>query len=150
MKLKPTLSYCALQMVKWAFLLLILFVVVHYFPYPIVKSLFGVFCLVLVFTAFYKFLLLRSITYEFANGQIKYTFGIFSKKTEYLELFRVRDLTQKQGLIDQIISTMKIDITSDDKTHPIFSIEGIPKSAVTESIREAVLQARKDNRIFEV
>jgi uncharacterized membrane protein YdbT with pleckstrin-like domain len=149
--LKPTMLYCKVKVLQYLFLLGLLGGVSFYFPsVPYLRYGLGILALLIAARAFYRYMYLRSIAYEIEDGQIKYTHGILSRRTEYLELFRVRDLSKKRGIIDQVIGTMVLEIVSSDKSHPVFQMEGIPSTLSAEIVRKEVIIARSRNKIFEV
>lgn len=149
--LKPTMLYCKMKILQYGIVIGLLVGISFYFPsVTYLKYILGMLSLFFTAMGFYKYMYLRSIDYEIEDGQIKYTHGILSRTTEYLELFRVRDLSKKRGLIDQVIGTMLLEIVSSDKSHPIFRMEGIPSSLSAELIRKEVIIARSKNKIFEV
>lgn len=103
-----------------------------------------------VLTYIYRYLLIRSIKYDISEDQLNYTRGVFSIRTDYIELYRVKDFSKTRSFVLRIINAMSITLDTSDKSHPRFHMIGIPKSNLLETLRDLVEQARIDKRVFEV
>ncbi|WP_181308797.1 PH domain-containing protein [Rufibacter sp. XAAS-G3-1] len=107
----------------------------------------GVFGLSIVL---YNYYYLRQTVYELTKSRLKYSRGIFTLTTDFIELYRVKDIVQMQPFLLRLIGTMNLTILSSDRSHPHLVLKGIPLSNLADTLREVVEMARKDNRVFEV
>jgi uncharacterized membrane protein YdbT with pleckstrin-like domain len=113
-------------------------------PYFIVFSL-GV-CGV----AWYRLLYIRSFQYLVTTEYIRMTRGLFFKRVDQLEMFRVKDYIITQSFILQLFKLMYLTLKSTDPENPVIQFQGIPESTITDTIRDRVLFARKNNNIYEL
>ncbi len=93
-----------------------------------------------------KWLLIKSQVYEITTERIKMTKGIFSKKTDELELYRVKDTTLIEPFLLRMFSAGDIEITSADASTPAIRLVGIKQAkAVREELRKNI-EARRDRK----
>lgn len=94
--------------------------------------------------AIWKWLETRSTVYTLTDQRLKFTRGVFSKTTEDLELYRVRDTKFEQSLFERMAGLGKIQLFSTDETSPTITLPFIADAeAVREKIR-ALVEARRD------
>ena len=62
------------------------------------------------------------------NDRVVYRNGVFSVKTENLELYRVRDIRLNEPLIYRIFGLGTIEILSTDLSNPLLEIKAIKNS----------------------
>ena len=79
-----------------------------------------------VLYAFYKMLVIHSNKYKITTERIFYTTGIFSKKTEALELYRVKDMDVVEPFTLRMFKLGNIEIDSADESTPKFHLRAIP------------------------
>lgn len=108
------------------------------------------FSLVVCGFAWYRILYIRSFQYLITYEYIRMTSGIFFKRIDQLEMFRVKDYTITQPFILQLFNLMYLTLKSTDPQNPVIQFQGIPESAITDTIRHRVLEARKTNNIYEL
>lgn len=111
---------------------------------------FIVFSLVVCGFAWYRLLYIRSFKYQVTPEYILLTQGIFFKRIDQVELFRVKDYIVTQSFIMQICKLMHLTLKSTDAKNATIRFQGIPESNIIETIRERVLEARKSNNIYEL
>jgi uncharacterized membrane protein YdbT with pleckstrin-like domain len=111
---------------------------------------FIVFSLVVCGFAWYRLLYIRSFQYLITHEYIRMTRGIFFKRIDQLEMFRVKDYIITQSFILQLFKLMYLTLKSTDPENPVIQFQGIPESAITDTIRDRVLEARKSNNIYEL
>jgi uncharacterized membrane protein YdbT with pleckstrin-like domain len=75
--------------------------------------------------------------------------GVFSLSKNFLELYRVKDYEVSQSFFMRIFNLMNVRLHTSDKTSPILDFTGIPKSDVTEIIRNWVEIERKRKGVRE-
>ena len=103
-----------------------------------------------LFMAVYRYLYIRNVRYMMTPEVIRITKGIFFKRTDQVELFRVKDYIQTQSFILQIFKLMDLTLKSTDPENPVIWLRGIPESGLVDIIREHVQAARQHNRIYEI
>lgn len=103
-----------------------------------------------LFNAWY---LIVAAQYILTTERLVVISGILTRKTETVELYRVKDLLVCQSWTDQIFHTGNISIISEDRSTPVLEIYGLKKPHVwQEAIRMIVLHERaiKGLRTLEV
>lgn len=100
--------------------------------------------------AWYRLLYFRSFSYLITAEYIRITQGIFFKRTDQVEMFRVKDYIITQSFLLQVCRLMYLTLKSTDPENPVIQFRGIPESDITDTIRERVLSARKNNNIYEL
>ena len=111
---------------------------------------FILFSLVICGFAWYRLLYIRSFRYLITNEFIRLSRGIFFKRVDQLEMFRVKDYIITQSFILQLFKLMYLTLKSTDPENPMVQFQGIPESTITDTIRDRVLAARKSNNIYEL
>ena len=95
-----------------------------------------------------SYLFIRSIRYQLTEEQILYTRGIFTVTTDYIELYRIVDFTVIRSFLLRIIGGMTFSMDTIDKSHPVFKLEGIPKSNIDLTVRDLVERNRARKRVL--
>lgn len=91
--------------------------------------------------------------YELTDQRLIIRTGIFNKKTDEIELYRVKDVTVEYSLINQWVDIGAITIRSSDATSHdgVLVLRDVPRArAIRESMRRLVEQARQRRRVREV
>ena len=76
--------------------------------------------------ALVKVLLIKAVSYEITSERIKITSGIFSKKTNAMELYRVKDYTLKEPFFYRLFHLGNIIILTSDHSTPQIILRAIP------------------------
>jgi len=143
--LKPAGMFAFLKVLPLIFLgLLLLLLAWWLFSYLILLSF--VVCIV----AWYRFLYVRSVEYLVTTEYIRISQGIFFKRIDQLEMYRIKDYVMIQPFSLQLFRLMDLLLKSTDPENPMIWLRGIPESAIIDTIRERVQEARKYNNIYEV
>lgn len=100
--------------------------------------------------AWYRLLYIRSFQYLITSEYIRITRGLFFKRVDQVEMFRVKDYIITQSFLLQLCRLMYLTLKSTDPENPVFQFQGIPESTITDTIRDRVLSARKNNNIYEL
>jgi uncharacterized membrane protein YdbT with pleckstrin-like domain len=104
-----------------------------------------------IFIAIWTALKLNSIRYQLTTERLQITEGIFSKRTEQIELYRVKDLTLESPFIYRIFSKGNILFFTSDHTLQNFSLEAISNAdGVMDVVREHVELCRERKRVREI
>lgn len=85
-----------------------------------VPLIFGCILLLLI-----RFLYLKNILFEITDQQIKFSHGLFTKSTEYIELYRIVDYAEHSSLIQKMYGLKTVTVISTDKTSPTLQLKGI-------------------------
>ena len=92
----------------------------------------------------WKWLEVRNTVYTLTDQRLKFTRGVFSKTTEDLELYRVRDTKFAQGFIERMLDLGDIVLFTTDTSTPTVTLTFINDAdTVRETIRRLV-EARRD------
>lgn len=108
----------------------------------------GLFCwlIVPIFIALAKWLQTRCRIYEITTERIKITRGVFSRQTEQVELYRLRDYTLVEPFWLRIFGLGNILLTTADDSTPSLTIEAVPEAgALRDQIRKHV-EIRRDRK----
>lgn len=92
-------------------------------------------------------------TYELTDQRLIIRTGIFNKKTDEIELYRIKDVTVAYSLINQWVDIGAISISSSDPTTQGGSLvlRDVPRArAIREELRTLVDKARQARRVREL
>lgn len=104
-----------------------------------------------IFIAVWTALKINSTRYQLTTERLQITEGIFSKRTEQIELYRVKDLTLEHPFIYRIFSKGNILFFTSDHTLQNFSLEAISNAdGVMDVVREQVELCRERKRVREI
>ncbi|GAC1310467.1 MAG: hypothetical protein NVSMB24_27800 [Mucilaginibacter sp.] len=143
--LKPAMLFAFLKTLPLIFLA-IAFLLLAWWLSPY----FILFSLAVCGVAWYRLLYIRSFQYLITTEYIRLTRGIFFKRVDQVEMFRVKDYIITQSLILQLFRLMYLTLKSTDPENPVIQFQGIPESTITDTIRDRVQEARKNNKIYEL
>lgn len=107
------------------------------------------FCWLVVpfFIWLWRWLELRNRVYEITTERLKITQGIFTKRTDELELYRVRDLTFVQPFLYRLFGKGDVRLTTSDSTTPEVQMEAIPADPeLRDRLRKAIEACRDRKR----
>ncbi len=105
-----------------SFLMFTAITVVSFLFFPLLLAL----LVVPVIYAFYHFLIIRSHKYKITTERIFFTSGILSKKTDALELYRVKDMDVFEPFSLRMFKRGNIEIDSADESSPKFHLRAVP------------------------
>ena len=98
-----------------------------------------------------RYFVTRSTVYELTSQRLRKTSGIFNKKLDELELYRVKDSTLEQPLLLRMFGLGNINVVSSDATMPLVLINAVPGAYdMREKLRVAVEAERDRKRVREV
>jgi len=97
----------------------------------------------------WKIARLKSIRYEISIDRIEWIRGIFSRKIDNLDMFRVVDIKLHRSLLDCVLGIGTLTVVTKDQTSPEFHFEkiGNPK-AVYDFIKTAALSADRKQGVI--
>ncbi len=101
--------------------------------------------------AFWQWLATANHRITLTKQRLRIRTGVFSKKNEDVELYRVKDWSLEEPLNQRMVGTGKISIFSSDKSSPELHLSWITKPAeFVEALRGAVEAVRDTKRVREV
>ena len=98
--------------------------------------------------AIVKWIQLRCRRYEITTQRVRIRQGVFSKRTDELELYRVKDSTVLEPFWQRMFGIGNIVITTNDTTTPTLTLEALPDAPGTrEKLRAAIEECRDRKRV---
>jgi uncharacterized membrane protein YdbT with pleckstrin-like domain len=88
--------------------------------------------------AIWRWLSTRCFAYEVTNQRIRIRQGVFSRRTDSLELYRVKDASFVQPFVMRLVGIGNVELETSDTTTPILAIRGVPDA---DRLREQILKA---------
>jgi membrane protein YdbS with pleckstrin-like domain len=113
----------------------------------------GLFCwlIVPIFFALAYYLQTRCKMFELTTQRLKITSGVFTKVTETLELYRVKDIETRQPFFSQLVGIENVQMTTSDASSPFVLIEAVPSSiGFADKLRNQVEIIRQQKRVREI
>jgi uncharacterized membrane protein YdbT with pleckstrin-like domain len=114
-------------------------------------------CLLLVwlllplFYALWRALVLRCIDYRFTSHRFTIEQGVFARRMDELELYRVKDIVFEQSLLQRLFGIADLVFVTSDRTRPTVRASGLREArALRERLRLHVEQLRDAKGIREV
>lgn len=98
----------------------------------------------------YRLIYIRHVIYLVTTQYIRVSRGLFFKRVDTIELFRVKDYIVTEPFLLQLFRLMDVHLKTTDPENPILWITGIPQSDLIDIIRSRVLETRKRNVIYEL
>ena len=93
----------------------------------------------------------HSIKFRVSNTVIEYERGLFSKRIDVVQLWRVRDVSYRQNLVDRILGIAHIEVVASDATTPNLEIVGLPASRqLFENLRDSIEIQRQTKNVYGV
>ena len=106
---------------------------------------------VVVLILIIKVINLKMIYYEVTADRIEWERGIFDRKVDNLDMFRVIDLNMRRTVFDVIFGIGTVGLITTDKTDPEFVFEKVRDCRLLyDVIKKASLEADKQNRVIHV
>ena len=123
------------------------FLFLAWWVYPVLIWL----SLLTLILAVYRFTYIRKVSYLITPEFVRISQGIFFKRTDQVELFRVKDYIITQSFWLQVFRFDERGVAQhrSGKSHRL-AARGIPHSDLVDTIREHVQEGRQHNRIFEI
>ena len=88
---------------------------------------------------------------ELTTERLKITEGVFSKVTDTLELYRVKDIEMRQPFLYRMFHVENISVTTSDTSSPLVFLEAIPSAvSFADKIRNRVEAVRMEKRVHEI
>ena len=99
----------------------------------------------------YGCLYLKMLKFIISSEQLIIEHGVFRRKSDYIELYRVVDYGENRDILEQFFGVKTVSIYSGDRTNPKLDIYGVKENIdVVSIIRERVEWNRQMKHIYEV
>ena len=144
--LRPTTRYALLRCFGQFIFVGMIIMASFYFALSLMLSILVIPCSIILFRVIYW----RTVQYEISMEQIKFTRGIFQRKVDFLEMYRIKDFHQQQSLLMRMLGLMHIRLMTSDISHPMLELKGIPNSNIADVLRQLVERSRKENRVYAI
>ncbi|HVF73218.1 MAG TPA: PH domain-containing protein, partial [Chthoniobacterales bacterium] len=83
--------------------------------------------------------------------RLKLSHGIFSKVTETLELYRVKDIEVLQPFLYRMVGLENIKVNTSDLSSPVILLDGIPQNVgFPDKLRNQVEIIRTQKKVREI
>ena len=104
-----------------------------------------------IFIAGKRYLQTKCTIYELTSERLKTTEGVFSKVTDTLELYRVKDIETRQPFLYRLCGIENVQLNTSDTSSPIVSIEAIPHQVgLGDKARNQVETIRQQKGVREI
>jgi uncharacterized membrane protein YdbT with pleckstrin-like domain len=104
-----------------------------------------------IFIGIARFLQTKCNLFELTTERLKTTQGVFSKVTETLELYRVKDIEVRQPFWYRLLGLENIQISTSDLSSPVIHIDAIAKTVgLADKIRNQVETIRTQKKVREL
>jgi len=104
-----------------------------------------------IFIALARYLQTKNKIYELTTERLKITEGVFSKVTDTLELYRVKDLETRQPFLYRLVGVENVQMNTSDTSSPFIFIQAIPRAVgLGDKIRNQVEIIRQQKGVREI
>ena len=104
-----------------------------------------------IFIAAKRYLQTKCTAYELTNERLKTTEGVFSKVTDTLEFYRVKDIETQQPFLYRLCGIENVQLNTSDSSSPVVFIEAAPHHAgLADKIRNQVEAIRQQKGVREI
>lgn len=108
-------------------------------------------CLLLGLYLGYGCLFLLRCRFTITGEQLICERGVFSRKSDFVELYRVVDFVEKRSLFQQLAGLKTVVVYSGDRTHPHLVIPGVQNHVpLVAIIRERVEYNKQRKGVYEI
>ncbi len=96
----------------------------------------------------FNWMLVKARVYEVTSERIRITNGLFTRRTDELELYRVKDATLIEPFVLRMLSLGDIEITTHDVSTPIVRLDAIRNArTLREELRKSIEACRDRKRV---
>ncbi len=145
-QMKPEKIYAAFFFIPQIFIAVLTTICAIYFN----RALLLLISLLFLLLGYYKYLLVLSSSYYLTDQQLIIERGVFTRRVNYLELYRIKDILVNQSFLMKTIGLMNITLLSFDSAESVLILKGIKVSGVPQSIRNHVQECRQRNKVLTV
>jgi uncharacterized membrane protein YdbT with pleckstrin-like domain len=104
-----------------------------------------------IFIALWKYIVTKSHQYMLTTQRLSFRRGVFSKETDVIELYRVKDMKVLEPFFLRIFGKGNIVMDTSDRSHPVFTLEAVPEpEKLRDALRHYIEIRRDEKRVREV
>ena len=104
-----------------------------------------------IFIAGKRYLQTKCRVYELTSERLKIAEGVFSKVTDTLELYRVKDIETRQPFLYRLCGIENVQLNTSDTSSPFVLAEAIPHQVgLADKIRNQVETIRQQKGVREI
>src|SRR5437667_11964057 len=104
-----------------------------------------------IFIAGQRYLQTKCKVYELTSARLKPTEGVFSKITDTLELYRVKDIETRQPFLYRLCGIENVLLNTSDTSSPLVLAEAVPHCVgLADKIRNQVEMIRQQKGVREI
>jgi uncharacterized membrane protein YdbT with pleckstrin-like domain len=93
----------------------------------------------------------KSNNYVVTNERLKLSTGVFNRKTEVMELYRVKDMQLEMPFHFRLFGLSRLILSTSDRSNPVLVLNAIRDGvSVSDNIRRHVEELRDKKRVREV
>jgi membrane protein YdbS with pleckstrin-like domain len=134
--------------------IVVVFIFVGRAASPEIRRL-GPFVLILlavpIFIVVKRYLQTKCTIYEVTTERLKTSEGVFSKVTDTLEFYRVKDIERQQPFLYRLCGLENVQLNTSDTSSPLVVIEAIPHDVgLADKIRTQVEAIRQQKGVREI
>lgn len=98
-----------------------------------------------------RYIILTAVVWIITDDTLCRIKGVFSRRTDYTELYRVVDYEESQTFFQKLLKIKSVRIISTDKSDSILEMYGIDVSLdVVKLVRNRVEKCKQEKRIYEI
>jgi membrane protein YdbS with pleckstrin-like domain len=104
-----------------------------------------------IFIAAKRYLQTKCKVYELTTERLKTTEGVFSKVTDTLEFYRIKDIETQQPFLYRLCAIENVQLNTSDASSPVVFMEAVPHGAgLADTIRNRVETIRQQKGVREI
>ena len=102
------------------------------------------FLVVPVFYAIWRWVVTRCFRYAVSDQRVRITQGVFNKRTDSIELYRVKDVVLLQPFGLRLFGLGNVELRTSDMTSPLLTLNAVPDPAALREHMLLAAEARRD------
>lgn len=104
-----------------------------------------------IFVAAQRFLELHFTRYKLTSERFEITTGVLARRIEQLELYRVKDLSVEEPLLQRMVGLGNLIVHSSDRSNPTLVLRGVREcTLLRDQVRGLVEKRRDEKRVREL
>ena len=98
-----------------------------------------------------RYIMLVSVRWMLEDETLCRIRGVFSKQTDYIELYRITDYQESRSFFQRLLGIKTVTVYSTDKSDSISDILGVPADMdLIGMLREKVEDCKRERNIYEI
>lgn len=99
-----------------------------------------------VFVAVQRALQVHFTRYRVTSERLEVTRGILSRRSEQLELYRVKDLSLEEPLVLRLAGLGHVIVHSSDRSHPVLALRAVPDPEMLRNRMRGLVEKLRDRK----